>query len=132
MNTTGLIFLLLAHYITGRGVLKLFNLELTDLSRFCLSMIVSLPVLSLVPCALQLLEMHLNAARIYHGISIMTALFAVPLFVKFKKPQLPKLTLPRLYELPFIAAFICLLLISVWRCYYYPPTARDMLAGPEV
>jgi hypothetical protein len=40
--------------------------------------------------------------------------------------------MPELYEWPFLIVCLALILISVWRCFYYPPDARDMLSGPEL
>jgi hypothetical protein len=38
----------------------------------------------------------------------------------------------RLYEIPFLLVVIALVLISIWRCYYWPPTPRDLTSGAEV
>jgi hypothetical protein len=48
-----------------------------------------------------------------------------------KMPKI-KLGLPLLYEYPFLIIFGLLMFLSIWRCYYYPPNARDMTSGPEV
>jgi hypothetical protein len=132
MNITGLLFLILAHYITGRGVLKLFRFQDNPVSVVCLAFIVSVPMLSFVPCAVQLMHLGINRKNISIGIAIMTALAAIPLLVNFKRPRLPRLSLPPIYEVPFLIIFLLHLLVSVWRCFYLPPTARDMLSGPEV
>jgi len=63
---------------------------------------------------------------------IFAALLSIGLVVKFKKPELGKIKLPSVYEIPFILIFLLLIIISVWRCFYLPASARDMLSGPEV
>ena len=35
------------------------------------------------------------------------------------------------YEMPFYIIIGFLVFVSVWRCYYLPPTSRDALSGPE-
>jgi hypothetical protein len=132
MDIKGLIFLIFAHYITGRGTLKLFRIQDTPLRMFCLSIMIGVPILSFVPCVLQLMHMPINKANTAGGIAILAGLAIIPLLIKMKRPRLPRFTLPAIYEIPFIFIFLLNLLLSVWRCYYYPVTARDMLTGPEV
>ncbi len=132
MNITGLIFLLVAHFLCGKGVLKLFGLMLRPVQIFCLSLMIGVPVVSLAPCFLQLMHFPLTSGSMYVSISLLTAILASPLVIRYKKPQLGKLILPQLYELPFIAIFFFLIVLSIWRCFYLPPQARDMLAGPEL
>jgi hypothetical protein len=132
MNFVGLVFLLLAHYTTGRGILKLFRLRDTALGVFCLSMMVSVPVLSFVPCIVQLAGLPINTVSISIGICVVTVLAAIPLLIKSRRPKWPRIQLPEIYELPFILVFLAHIFISVWRCFYLPPTARDVLTGPEV
>lgn len=38
----------------------------------------------------------------------------------------------RLYEIPYMAVLLFFVLLSVWRCYYFPPTSRDFTSGAEV
>jgi hypothetical protein len=37
----------------------------------------------------------------------------------------------RPYEIPFLLIIGFMVFVSVWRCYYLPPTSRDALSGPE-
>ena len=37
----------------------------------------------------------------------------------------------RLYEIPFLLVIGAIVLISVWRCFYLPPTPRDITSGTE-
>lgn len=131
LNFAGLIYLLIAHYFIGRAILRLFNLHLRPLPTCCLAFIVSVPVLSMVPCCVQLLKLPIDLQTISIGVGILAGLSALSLLIKFKKPKF-NIDLPSIYELPFITVYVVLLIISVWRCYYYPPTARDMLSGPEL
>lgn len=132
MNVAGLIFLLIVHYVCGRGVLRLFRMDLEPVATFCLAMMIGVPVVSLAPCLLQLLHIPISATWVTIAISLLAALLAIPLLAKLKMPRISKLRLPQLYELPFIIVLLLLAVISVWRCFYYPVYARDMLSGPEL
>jgi hypothetical protein len=132
MNFTGLIFLLLAHYFCGRGLLKLFKVEMKPIQAFCFSMMVGVPIVSLAPCFVQLMHIPLTSQSMYVSIAILAAVLSIPLFINFKRPTFGKLVLPQLYELPFLIVLLAFIVLSVWRCFYLPPTARDMLAGPEL
>jgi hypothetical protein len=131
MNFAGLFLLLVAHYFTGKGIVKLFRLQLSPVMNSCMSLLVGVPVISFVPCIIQLMKIPITQQSVGVGIAICTALCIVPLLINFKKPQF-KIALPALYELPFFIVFAGLMIISIWRCYYYPATARDMLSGPEL
>ena len=132
MNFPGLIFLLIAHYLCGRSILKLFQVQITLVSEICLSLMVGVPVLSLVPCLLQLLHIPIILSSVNFGILALTIILCIPMLLDFKRPRFPRITLPYIYEWPFIIIFLILISVSVWRCFYYPPIARDMLSGPEL
>lgn len=132
MNFSGLIFLLLAQYFAGRGLLRLFGVPLNSVARFCFSMISGVFVVSLVPCVLQLLHIPLTASNIYYAISATSVLLSTPLILNIKNTKLPVIALPKLYEIPFLLVFLALAVTSVWRCFYFPPTPRDVLTGTEL
>jgi hypothetical protein len=131
MGFIGLLYLLLAHFVTGRGVLQLFRLQLPLLSTVCLSFIIGVPVVSFVPCVVQLLGLPIVAGTIVLGVAILSVVLLIPVLMHYRPPVWPRLRRPALYEWPFLLLFLLAVVTSVWRCYYYPVTARDMLAGPE-
>ena len=132
MNFPGLIFLILAHFISGRGILQLFKLQLKPVQMICLSVMLGVPLVSLAPCFIQLWHIPITFTSVFVGVAIVALLCSIPLFINFKRPTMGKIELPGIYELPFLLVCLGLVVLSVWRCYYYPPTARDMLAGPEL
>ena len=132
MNFPGLIFLILAHFISGRGILQLFKLQLKPVQMVCLSVILGVPLVSLAPCFIQLAHIPITFNSVFAGVAIVALLCSIPLFINFKRPTFGKIEWPGIYELPFLLVCLGLVVLSVWRCYYYPPTARDMLAGPEL
>ncbi len=132
MNFAGLLFLLITHFLSGRGILRLFKLQLDPIPAVCLSFILGVPAVSFVPCILQLMKIPLAANSVYIGISVFTAVCCIPLLVSFTKPRLPKFIMPKLYEWPALLVLLFFVVVSVWRCYYMPPYSRDMLSGPEL
>lgn len=131
----GLITLLICHYIAGRGLISLFKLKLRPIITLPLSMICGVALASFVPFFMELLHITFTAGSMTAGMAILTAIFLVPLILDRKNIYIPKLSdikMTPIYEWPFYIVFGLLLFVSVWRCYYYPPNARDMLSGPEV
>ncbi len=136
INLGGLFFLIIAHFVCGRGVMQLFRVQFKPLQTFCLSVIVGIPIISFGPCVLQLMKVPLTKESITAVVWVSMAICCVPLLLhvikNYKNFTAPKIKLPELYELPFFFVFGILLGVSVWRCYYYPPTAADMINGPEL
>lgn len=132
INFTGLIFLLLAHYFTGRGLVKLFKIEMQPLALWAVSMFCGVALASFVPCIMQLLHIPITEQNVYIWLTLLAVIFSVPLILNIKQTKVVRLELPKLYELPFYIVFIGLAVTSVWRCYYYPPTPRDVLTGTEL
>lgn len=135
MNVLGLLFLLITQFITGRGLIQLCKVSMRPLLAFCYSLIAGVAVFSFLPFFLELFHVTINMSSVSAAIGVTTVVFAIPLFMAFKQIKWPKvsdLKLPGLYELPFLVVFILLILLSLWRAWYYPSFARDMLSGPEV
>ncbi len=132
MNFAGLFFLLIAQYICGRGLLRLFKIEMKPLPALCMSMMTGVVLVSFAPCLLQLFNRSIDVIPAIIAVVIVTALMSIPLLIKFRKPQFKKLALPLYYEWPFILVITFFMLLAAWRSFYYPPYARDMLAGPEL
>lgn len=132
MNFTGLIFVLLAHYFSGRGVMRRLNVAVSPVQELSLSMIIGVALISMVPCVLQLFGLGITTISVAGGIIVLTAVLCLPLLLWFRKPRFVMPRLPAMYEWPALLAVAVILVVSVWRCFYYPPTPRDMLTGPEL
>ena len=132
MNFAGLIFLLICHYLTGRGLISLLRLELANVPAICFSFMTGVPLLSFAPCILQLMKIPLTDINVFIAIACLTALFGLPLLKSSLRRGMPKFILPQPYEWPFLIVIAGFIVISVWRCYYMPPYSRDMLSGPEL
>lgn len=132
MNLTGLIFLLLAHYFAGRGIVRLFKLQIDELTTICMAFICGVTFHSMVPCIMQLAHVPITVKNTYIWLTGSAILLSIPLLRNIKNTKLPKLALPKLYELPYMLIFAGLMAISLWRCWYFPPTPRDVLTGVEL
>ncbi len=131
---TILLFTLL-QLIAGFGILTLFNIQLKPGLFLSLSMLLGVAVFSLVPFILQLFYIPLTSLNIF--LSLVIA--CITLNIKFRN-GLHHLKIIfqnthfkiRLYEIPFLTLITIIVLISVWRCFYMPPTPRDLNSGAEV
>lgn len=134
MNFPGLIFILIAQFLSGRGLLAMFHIKQKPVVSFLLSMITGIVLLSQIPFLLQLCHLPITTTNVGIGILIMVAAMTITTYKRYDFGLLKqKLSLkrPKLYDLIFIVTFIVLMLPSVWYSYFYPPFARDMLSGPE-
>ncbi len=88
-----------------------------------------------MPFILQLAYIPLTSTNIF--ISILAA--CVLLNIKFKSGigRLKELQTNlririKLYEIPFVIMIAFIVFVSAWRCFYFPPTPRDLTSGAEV
>ncbi|HTR31120.1 MAG TPA: glycosyltransferase family 39 protein [Puia sp.] len=133
------LFLLLCYLIMGYGVLTLFRLRLKTVYLITLSALCGVAVASFVPFLLQLLYIPLTPATVFCALGVAALLLNIPTLRLIRREGFPAVrrsfapsafrVFP--YELPFLAIFIFFALVSIWRCYYLPPTSRDALSGPE-
>lgn len=132
MGIPGLIFLLITHYLTGRGFLHLFNLQLKPIATAMLSMICGVIIASMYPMLMQLCFIPITYTNVGICIILFTILLNITSFKKYKLPsfKLSKINI-QVYEIPFLLLFALFMFISAWRCFYFPTFARDMLSGPE-
>lgn len=136
MNIFGLFFLLIAHYVSGCGLLKLFNIQLKPISFSALALITGVVMLSFIPFLMQLFFIPITFSSVLITICIITFLFSIPLWRSFDKTRILTFAqnlIPtvRLYEIPFLLIFFFIMLDSAWLSFYFPANARDMLTGPE-
>jgi hypothetical protein len=128
------LFLLLAHYFTGKGILSLFGIQLKRIMHIALSCIVGVAVLSMIPVLLQAFFIPITFGSLLLGIIIITLLLNIRTlknWKKWKKISWNLIPTFRVYEWPFMILFAIIMFASIWRTFYYPPVARDMLSGPE-
>lgn len=135
MNIPGLIFLLCMHFFCGRAVLHIFDIRLNPVATFALAMLNGIMVLSLLPFLLQLFFIPITTASTVTSIITCALALSITQLKKYKRPDVSRLitgvrNMP-IYEWLFIIVFIILMIPSAWRCFIYPPNARDILSGAE-
>lgn len=133
MNTLGLVLLIIAQFLTGRGILHLFRIKGRAIVLLALSSIIGIGVFSLLPMLLELMKMPITKNNVL--VSIIVTIVLTNVFVirryDFRSLKPGKIEMPALYEILFVVVYAALMVPSLWRCYYYPAYARDVLSGPE-
>lgn len=133
MNTTGLVLLILAQFLIGRGIMQAFNIKGKLLAIFSLASLVGIATVSLLPMIIEIIGLPITKLNVMYSIIItiiLTNVFVIRSY-NFSSIKSVKIKMPDLYEILFVLVFVALLIPSLWRCYYYPPHARDVLSGPE-
>ena len=139
MPFLALFLLLCCQLLTGYGVLRCFRLRLKKAYMITLSLLLGLAVASFLPFLLQLLFIPITGLSVFGTLALAALSLNISAFIRVRKEGFPALSrnlLPgrlniRPYEIVYWMAIGFLVFVSVWRCYYYPPTSRDALSGPE-
>lgn len=129
---TGITILQLA---AGIGLLTLFHIFPRPGLFFSLALICGVAVFSIVPFILQLCYLPVTPATVFISLIITSLLLNIKYTVTKNYLQTirtnSRFTI-KLYEWPALLVIAALIAISVWRCFYFPPTPRDFISGPEV
>ncbi len=100
------------------------------------SVLLGIGIYSLLPFFMELLHIPLTGTNIAVAITLFTggviAGGAKRFLPAVKELGRSLLVRPRGYEAPFIVLLGFMIFVSAWRCFYYPPTPRDLTSGPEV
>ena len=133
------VLLVLYYLVAGYGVLTLFRLRLKTAYMITLSVLLGVAVASVVPFLMQLLFIPLTPVAVFGVLILAAAALNTPSilrirregFTAFRRSLKPPPFRLSPYEIPFLAIFAFFAIVSIWRCYYLPPTSRDALSGPE-
>ncbi|MBS1603562.1 MAG: hypothetical protein JST42_12905 [Bacteroidetes bacterium] len=133
------LLLLVCFWVSGFGILTLFRIRLKPAYMVTLSLLLGVAVASFVPFVLQLLYITITGPTVFGALALVALLLNIPSFLRmrhsglavFLQPFRPVRFRVRLYEVPYWLVLGFLIFVSVWRCYYWPPTSRDALSGPE-
>lgn len=144
MPVVALIFLIICHLISGYGLLTLFGIRQKMDVTIALSLILGVAVASFIPFLLQLFYIVLAPGIVFSSLVIAGLLLNIPALLRIRQTGLvaairsfrrrcSRIGSSRIhaYEIPFVLILGFLVFVSVWRCYYLPPTSRDVLSGPE-
>jgi hypothetical protein len=133
------LLLLLYYLVSGYGVLTLFRLRLKTAYMITLSLLLGIAVASVIPFLMQLLFIPLTPGTVFGALILAALALNIPGvgrirregFAAFRRSFTPPPFRILPYEIPFLAIFLFFTAVSIWRCYYLPPTSRDALSGPE-
>jgi len=133
------LFLLVCYWLSGFGILTLFRIRLKPAYMVTLALLLGVAVASFVPFLLQLLYIVITGPTVFGAMVLVTLLLNIPSFLRMRESGISVFTRPfgpvrfrvRPYEIPYWLIIGFLIFVSVWRCYYLPPTSRDALSGPE-
>ena len=133
------LLLTICHFISGYGILTIFGIRLKTASTLTLSLLLGIAVASFLPFLLQLFYIVLTDLTIFGSLVIAALLLNIPTFLRIRREGFTAVRRSftisrfriRLYEIPYLLILGFLVFVSVWRCYYLPPTSRDALSGPE-
>jgi len=133
------ILLFICYLLSGYGLLTIFRMKLKTAYMITLSLLLGIAVASFVPFLLQLFYIVLTPITIFGSLLLAALVLNIPTWRRIRKEGFPAVRrsfalkpfriLP--YELPWLLIFGFFVFVSIWRCYYLPPTSRDALSGPE-
>src|SRR5690349_13540592 len=129
-----LVGITLLQLATGVGVLSLCRIFPRRGQFFSLALLCGVAVFSIIPFLLQLCFIPITTGTVFISLSVVCLLLNLKFRATrtyFKQTQPIRFRI-KLYELPHLLVITALLVISVWRCFYLPPAARDFTSGTEV
>jgi hypothetical protein len=135
-----LFFLLFICYlVSGYGLLTIFRVRLKTAYMITLSLLLGIAIASFLPFLMQLFYIVLTPASISVALLLAALALNIPTMQRIRKEGFKAVRQSfalkpfriLLYEIPFLAIFAFFAFLSIWRCYYLPPTSRDALSGPE-
>ena len=130
-----ILLLTIIQFIAGFGLINLFNIQLKPGMLISLAILLGVAVFSVMPFILQLAYIPLTSTNVF--ISILVACVLLNLKFKSGMARLKELKSNirirvKLYEIPFVVMIVFIVFVSAWRCFYFPPTPRDLTSGAEV
>jgi hypothetical protein len=130
-----IVLLTIIQFIAGFGILNLFKIDLKPGMFISLAILLGVAVFSVMPFLLQLAYIPLTSTNVFISIIVACILLNLKLksgIVRLKELKANIRIKPKLYELPFIIMIAFIIFVSAWRCFYFPPTPRDLTSGAEV
>lgn len=130
-----ILLLVFLQFLTGFGILSILKIYLRSAFAISLSVLLGTGVFSLIPFLLQLFYIPLTATNVFLALMVSCALLNIRSkqgWIYFFDDIKSNRFRIKLYELPFLLLIAFMVFVSAWRCYYYPPTPRDLTSGPEV
>ena len=119
----------------GLGLLRILRIRLSTPQQIALGVLVGLPLSSLVVLLLDIAGIRITLLSVLLGFTGVAVALNWPRRGRLRReppaPQAPQPGL-KICEWPFIAFFIGIAAISVWRAFYLPVTLRDAILGLDL
>jgi hypothetical protein len=134
MGILAIILLLILQVLAGWGIITLFKLQLKPAFILPLSVLMGIAVFSVVPFLLQLAYIPITFINVFSLLLVATLLLNIRFAAGLKKLKQSWGSVHfkvALYEVPFLLMIGCIILLSTWRCFYFPPTPSDVTTGAE-
>ncbi|MFT4061432.1 MAG: hypothetical protein QM642_03635 [Edaphocola sp.] len=139
MEFIKIILLFLGQFVIGFGLLGFLKLDVKSWMKVGVSVLLGVGVLSLLLLVLVFCKISLTAGS-FNATFLSVALLANISSIKQKFGNYKELfsgegglfRAIKYYELPMIIVIGFVFFVGAWRCYYLPPTPRDLTSGPEV
>lgn len=133
--TMSLMLVISAQFLLGFGLITRLRPVSTGFSLLGLSMLAGLGLSSVIPIGLQLCHLPISPTPIFSGLGVLAGLSLLLLRgqVNYLRQlfSLNRLSF-RLCELPFLAFWTYLLVISAWKCAWFPNLPFDTIVGPDL
>jgi hypothetical protein len=135
MSILQFLILTFLQMLSGFGILCLLRVYLKPSLFIPLSVLLGIATFSFVPFLMQLLFIPLTGFNIFTVLIL--ACIALNLRIRegiknFKPILLQSRFRIELYETVLLGFIAFIVFVSVWRCFYFPPTPRDLTSGAEV
>ncbi|GAB4018410.1 hypothetical protein [Spirosoma koreense] len=128
-------FVMLLQLLIGFGLTTRLRTVTNGFSLLGLSMLMGLGVSSLMPFILEFSSLPIAPKPMFTGLSLLAlvSLFLLRGQVDYLRSVFNRRRLSiQLYELPFLAFWAYLLVISAWKCAWYPNLPFDTIVGPDL
>ncbi|MFL5739922.1 MAG: hypothetical protein ACJ75B_06880 [Flavisolibacter sp.] len=129
-----ILLLSLLQLFAGFGLLSFFRPTISAGTLLPLSLLGGIAVFSFIPFLLQLLYIPLTSFSVFLSLILATLLLNLRIHAVKSQWLLVRSAKMRIqfYELPFLLVIGLIVFLSVWRCFYFPPTPRDLTSGAEL
>lgn len=135
MNLANFVLLVVLNLLCGHALLSLFKIRhINFLQRISLSILLGLGLSSFIPMLLEILGIAITASSVLAGqfiLSVLPVCLSFRLIFKdIKQIQLRTASI-KVYDILAVACIVLLLYTGAYKCYFWPPTPRDLTSGAE-
>jgi hypothetical protein len=133
--TTNTYLLALLQFLIGVGIAASLQTNRNLLGFISLSMLIGLGVSSIAPLVLEFANIPLKINNILYVLAVMTVL-SLLLSIRQTKYYRSLFKLSqfsfKIYEIPFFIFWGYLMIISIWKCWWFANVPFDTLVGPDL